>query len=349
MKLQSQIESRGITLLIFLVIMVLRPVTMISQPVVMIDSYLTCSNEELLIPISIENFMDVAALTLFINIDTAVVEYIDVENVNEAFSSGEFLGGINLADQFISLNWASFTAANIDSGVLCDIRVFLKDGSVDFNFSENCEIVHSDLSIVENVQYLSGTIATLSSFSPNPSSQSVIDGSPANINMDEMPDNITYQWQVYDNGSWINITNTTIYSGVQTSTLYIQSATADLNNNVYRCFLTANNCSEGSMSSVLTVMPNGLSDDDVFTKNTILNVYPNPVSEYLNCYFNSNINNGGLRLINSNGDFVHQYKLEDILPGSDIQFNLASLKSGNYILQLNIADKIIETLKITKL
>lgn len=64
---------------------------------------------------------------------------------------------------------------------------------------------------------------------------------------------VSYQWQVYNGSSWANIANTGIYSGAQTATLSLASATTAVNNYRYRCVVN-NTCgatiSYGALLSV---------------------------------------------------------------------------------------------------
>lgn len=61
---------------------------------------------------------------------------------------------------------------------------------------------------------------------------------------------ITYQWQVQNgsNGSWTNLTNTGIYSGVNTATLSLSKVTSSENNLNYRCLVSG--CAQQVVSSV---------------------------------------------------------------------------------------------------
>ncbi|MBL7684330.1 MAG: T9SS type A sorting domain-containing protein [Flavipsychrobacter sp.] len=56
-----------------------------------------------------------------------------------------------------------------------------------------------------------------------------------------------YQWQVYNGSNWANITNTGIYSGAQTATLTLTSATTAVNNYRYRC-VVSNTCTPPTVS-----------------------------------------------------------------------------------------------------
>jgi hypothetical protein len=48
-----------------------------------------------------------------------------------------------------------------------------------------------------------------------------------------------FQWQTNVGGTWINLTNSGIYSGVNTATLVLSSTNTALNNSVFRCVISA--------------------------------------------------------------------------------------------------------------
>ena len=91
MKKKLQIISNFLTLTVLVIGLMVLPLVSISQPVLKIDDYFGCSSTEVVIPIKIENFNDISALTVYIGIDTSNIEYIGLENINDAFSSGMFV------------------------------------------------------------------------------------------------------------------------------------------------------------------------------------------------------------------------------------------------------------------
>lgn len=322
------------------------PLRAFNQPVIEIGEYAGCYNTEVIIPIKLEHFEDVAAITLYIGINTANVEYVGIENVNEVFSTGDFVGGVNTENQIIVLSWASFTAANLESGVMCDLRVLFKNDEVAFNFLDNCEIVRSDLSIVENVIFNDGSLVALTSFTPNPVSQNILEGESATILLSGMSEGISAQWQRKDNEEWVNIENTPPFSGVQTSQLSIQPVSAELNGNLFRCELSNGLCSEISDVSELLVSPNGVEDRE--GQNRRLEIYPNPAREQLNCIINLDVSFAELRLVQVDGTVLKNKYLGDVVSGKVLSLPLKSVKTGFYILQLFSKGQIIASKKVLR-
>ncbi len=64
-----------------------------------------------------------------------------------------------------------------------------------------------------------------------------------------------YQWQISTDGgtSWVNVTNTGVYTGATTASLAISNSTG-LNANQYRCLLSNANGASISTAAILTVL-----------------------------------------------------------------------------------------------
>ncbi|MCF6169929.1 MAG: T9SS type A sorting domain-containing protein [Bacteroidales bacterium] len=334
MQRQPEITTKVFILTGLMMAWMVLPLNAFSQPVVKIDHYTGCSNTEIVIPVEIEQFEDVAALTLYIGVDTENVEYIGVEDINEVFSTGDFVAGINLENQIITLNWFSLTAANLESGLMCKIRVLLKKDAVTFGFQENSEIAHSDLTIIGNVEYIDGSLVALNSYTPDPVSQTVVEGSQATIALPGNTEGITFQWQKMAEGNWFNLDDTPPYSGVQTTQLLISAVSAEMNAKVFRCLLSNDICTEGSNESELFVAPTGVEELDGKSKIVPMQAYPNPADEYLNIVFNLDIADAELRLVNAVGVIVNQQQLGDVVSGKVVSLQLDNVNPGIYVLQL---------------
>lgn len=69
----------------------------------------------------------------------------------------------------------------------------------------------------------------------NPVNTTVCDGNPVSFSVNALANNITYQWQVHDGTGYHNLSNSGIYSGVNTSTLNISTVTSAISGFGYRC------------------------------------------------------------------------------------------------------------------
>ncbi len=327
---------------------VVLPLNVFSQTVLKMNHYTAC-RDTTLIPIEIEHFEDIAAFSLFIKVDAENVEYVDVQDINEVFTTGDFVGGINLQTQTIVLNWFSLTAANLDTGMMCNIRVLFKNDTANFDFQDNCEIVHSDLSIVEDVEYFNGAlIAFSSSLVPDPVSQTLLEGNPATIELLGIIEGISSQWQKKENEIWTDLGDILPYFGAQTAQLSIQPVSLDLNGSLFRCLLSNNICSEASDESELLVLVDAVEELDDRSRMTPINIYPNPVDDYLNCIFNTEVLSAELRLIDMEGVMLIHKQLGNIVSGKTISLALDGLRSGTYILQLFDYGQLIASKRVLR-
>ncbi len=348
MKLQLHIKTKVMILTGLIMALLVLPASVIGQPVVKIGDYAGCSNTEILIPVEIEDFEDVGAITLYIGVVTDNIEYVGIENINDVFSAGNFVGGINLEGQFISFNWFHSTPVYLESGIMCSIRILFKNESTEFNFLDNCEIARSNLTVIENVEYIDGSLVELSLLTPDPVSQSATEGSPATIEVPGLPDGISCQWQENADGNWVNIMDTPPYSGVQTSKLSIQSVSIEMNEGLYRCMLSNDDCSNGSVESELFVIPTGVEELNGENEIAPMHVYPNPFDEHLTCVFNVNVSSAELRIIDTNGVIKNYFKLGDVTAGKVLSLQIDNTKTGIYILQLFNNGKIINEMKVLR-
>lgn len=65
---------------------------------------------------------------------------------------------------------------------------------------------------------------------------------------------IIYQWQILIDGSWEDLSDDLIYSGVNTNTLSIENTELAYNQNLYRCVVVIDGCEEESNPAELSVI-----------------------------------------------------------------------------------------------
>lgn len=82
------------------------------------------------------------------------------------------------------------------------------------------------------------TLGNATTIVSNPINTTVCNGDPVSFSVNVTATNPGYQWQVHDGTGYYNLTNTGIYSNVNTATLNISSATAGINGYGYRCVVT---------------------------------------------------------------------------------------------------------------
>ena len=306
----------------------------ISQPSVRMQKITGCSNTEVLIPIEVVNMQDIAALTLFIKVDTNTVEYVGVEDVNTAFAAGDFVGGENQSAQLFTVNWFSLSPASIDSGLICNIRVVLKGNSCNLLFEDDCEFIKPDLSKVENVDYVNGSILALGSYVPDPLSQTVLEGRDVSISLTTIADGLTLHWQKATDEAWFNLEENAMFNGVETANLSINSVSKDMNETRFRCLISNSECAEGTAESELYVTPDAVNNKIDQNGITPLQVYPNPFGNILNYKINSDIKKGKVVLTNVDGVIIKIVKLYNVTMGDTRSVNLSDITKGTYFVSL---------------
>ena len=344
----KNIYTDSIRLLLAMVAVLVIAGSVVGQPSVRMHDITGCSNTEVLIPIEVVNMQNIAALTLFIKVDTNTVEYVGVEDVNEVFANGDFVGGENQDAQLITVNWFSLTPASIDSGLICNIRVVLKNSSCDLLFSNDCEFVKPDLTTVDNVEYVDGSIEALGSYVPDPLTQTVLEGSNVNISLKDVNESLSLNWQMFSDDSWIDLENDATYTGVETAELSIHSVPKELNEGLFRCYISNGECSEGTSESELFVTPNAVINNRGNVLNSLLEVYPNPVDDSFTCKINSDVNRGKLVLQESAGRIVKTVLLENVVAGEGKVLDLTNVKSGIYTLILFKQGRMTSVVKVIR-
>jgi len=103
---------------------------------------------------------------------------------------------------------------------------------------------------------LTGDVLPTTSITTSPSNISVCAGSGTSFTVTAAGANLTYQWQVSTNGgtSFTNLSNTGIYLGATSATLFLSSSlTNSYNNYQYRCVVTGTCSAATSSAATLTV------------------------------------------------------------------------------------------------
>jgi hypothetical protein len=95
------------------------------------------------------------------------------------------------------------------------------------------------------------------SISNQPSNKSICAG--ANTSFSVVTSGVSYRWQVSTNGgaNYSNLSNGGVYSNVTTATMNITSATAAMNNYMYRCVISGCSTPTTSNAGILTINANG--------------------------------------------------------------------------------------------
>ncbi|MFK7781456.1 T9SS type B sorting domain-containing protein [Psychroserpens sp.] len=122
-----------------------------------------------------------------------------------------------------------------------------------------------------------------------PVSQTICENGSTSFNVSVDTGTYTYQWKTLDGaGNWINISNDANYSGATTTTLTINNAPLNFNNNQYYCEITATGCDLLSIAIQLQVLS---AEVDTITNQNVCTDFTLPPLTNGN-YFSASGGNG---------------------------------------------------------
>jgi hypothetical protein len=213
-----------------------------------IENALSCSGDTALVAVDVTDFIDVAAMTLYIGYDTNAAEFLSLQNVHPAVTG--FLT-TNATDGQIGIAYSNINPFSITSGKLFDLKIVFSGDSTALTFNPGTEIANSNLEVIP-----------LLTFAGSISNGLVITSQPDSVQA--YPDNdviftvgvsgsMTFQWQENTGSGWVSLQNNSTYNGVDNDTLTISDVPISYNGYLYRCALTSGNCSDTSEAGLLEV------------------------------------------------------------------------------------------------
>ena len=199
---------------------------------------------QVIIPITVTDFIGVASFSLAVNFNTSVLTFTGVQNLNAALTSGTFVN--NASNGKVYLTWTNLTAATIaGGGTLCELKFTGVPGTSaltwDTQTTGNCE--YSDVNgliIFSSWNNGSATINTPPAITAQPANATIYSGGSATFSVTGSGTGPGYLWQVSTNGglSFTNLTNVTPYSGVNSNVLTINPAATGMNGYLYHCIVS---------------------------------------------------------------------------------------------------------------
>ena len=304
------------------------------QMTLSLGNIVSCNNNEVNISLQVSEFNEVNAITLKIQIDTLFCNYKGLTNPNSKLAGGNLIANTSYTDSFalINISWQSMSPITISNDKLFDIVLNYKEGSSSLSFTGGCEIA-SGLTPVENINYLNGSI------NKQPQSLFIAEGETAmfSVNYDNES---TYLWQFNSGEGWLDLSNSSIYSGVYSHELVISNTTLDLSNNTYRCIVNHIECEIISSPATLKVSPMSINEHN--NQPGILNVFPNPNHGILHCEVNSPLEHIDISIVDMLGNKLWVRNYKDLPANYSETINTGFLKQGVYILQL-ISDEIVQS------
>jgi hypothetical protein len=257
---------------------------------------IVCPEEEVLVPIDVTDFNDIGAFTIFIGYDTAVLTFIEHLNENSE-TQGIYSNAMVTPSTQIGISWSSINSANISSGKLIDLKFQYHTENCSLIFNPGCELVNSSLEIVDFISTDGSIMQSDPLIIQNPSDVTIDEGNDVVFSVAASEVDL-YQWQSSDDQgtTWIDISNSVQYMGVNTNSLTINSVSYNMNENQFRCQLCYENCCIFSEPAFLFVNQLSVHDHFNIISQELLNVSPNPFSASFKV--SCNVNSAGLLIIN---------------------------------------------------
>ncbi|MCD4745033.1 MAG: T9SS type A sorting domain-containing protein [Bacteroidales bacterium] len=317
-----------------------------------IETVSNCGDEEILVSIDVTNFINIAAITLFIGYDTSKLTYINHENANIELPGLNSNAMINPTTQ-VGITWSSINPANIVNAKLLDLKFYYHADNCNLSFNEGCELVNSNLEIIL-FQKNDGAVlyGPFPSIINHPASITVNTGDDASFSI-TANNTIGYQWKVSDDEgyTWISLSENSTYTGVNTPLLHINNVSLLMDQYRYLCEVTNGICSVYSEDAVLNV--NSFSDILNLTQPTcyLKQNTPNPFIGTAQIQYEvpgaglvniSVIDYSGRKIV----DLVNEYKIE----GSySVKFNADKVIPGIYLYRLDFFGKEMNFSEIKKM
>lgn len=325
-----------------MVVVSFRPRAAFGQPRLELEQQLGCTGSEILVPINAANLSDVGSFSIFIQVDTAGVEFVATENLFQGLLTGNLVSSITYENQpVIVINWFSMVPINLESGKLLDIRLKVKSSSCSLNFASNCELTKSDLSVIPQVVYTNGTMTPLMNILPTPQNVKVTEAHAVSFALPTM-ENVTYQWQMLDGDTWIDLLQGPNYLGIQEPMLTINAVAASPLDQYYRCRIGLPNCTGYSGISYLKVSLLG-ETNSIEASHNLMNVQSqhNILKIDLLAPMNQTFK---VMVYGSDGKVIVEKPLDEAVDSFSI--STIGWNSGLYMVSLYNAQTVLQTLKV---
>jgi hypothetical protein len=215
----------------------------------------------IVIPVTVNDFLNVAAFSLTFSINTSVLTYTGYQNLNAVLSGGNFTA--NSAGGKVYMTWSRTSVANLGNGTLVELKFDAVPGSSPMTWDTQtpgaCEYSNLNGGIIEAV-YTNGTatVNTPPAVTSHPVNKTILAGQSTTFAITATGSGLTYRWQLSTDGglNFTDLSNSSTYSGTTTATLTVSNVTNAMNGYQYRCRVTGT-CPPvvWSNPATLTVIP----------------------------------------------------------------------------------------------
>lgn len=301
-----------------------------SQPLLTIGQELCCDDSSVLLGVDVSGFNNVGSITIFIQIDTLLVDYVALVNPN-ALLGNSIIVNFQPYHSRIAISWFSLVGISIFEGTLFDLELNYHQGNASLNFVD-CEITDAEGTIIEGITYQNGSLLPALVISEQPKPQTTNQGEQVQFSISVQNTGAQeFGWQEFNGIEWNDLSNDATYSGVFTSALAIENVPLDFNGFQYRCRISYPDCLAFSDAAALCVLPLAVLNNPE-TDQTKVSIFPNPFTGgSFNYKIESAAMSSHLRVVSLSGGLV----LEHLLQSPSGTINNESLESGMYFLQIS--------------
>lgn len=217
-----------------------------------IQSVSSCHHTEVSVAVTLQNFYNVGAISLFVGYDTTYLDFVRIQNIHPNFN-GLLYNEMTYPQTQIGISWTSVMGVSLGSGILFEMVFDFQDQQNALVFNPGCEITTTDLEIIP-VLYTGGAISPLISILSQPEDQQVVPPDGVSFQIVSSGGD-SYQWQKSESGGvfFENLTDGVVYQGTNTESLTLSSTSPEMDGTLFRCKIMAGTCIKISAPAALTV------------------------------------------------------------------------------------------------
>jgi hypothetical protein len=209
--------------------------TVIQPPTVALGQVNGCRGQLVSVPLQVQNFNDISAVTMNMRYDTAALTYV---GYSDTALTGNLIVNAPGQGGLVIVTWFSLTPVNINNGLLMNLNFITRGSSaISFDLSDpgNNELANSSGDpLATSVFDHGGVTAAGAVITGQPAASLTVNVGATDILSVTATYADGYQWQVSTDGTnWSNLTNGAGYAGATTASLSI-TAGASMNGNQYR-------------------------------------------------------------------------------------------------------------------
>lgn len=298
--------------------------TVAAQPGLRIMPAAACVGDSFDFALQVSNFSDIEAFSLNLQFNPDEIAFQQLAADDVLTGNGTLVYNYQSELNQLSISWVAGQTLNLNNQTLLRLSFVALSNQSSLHFSEGCELVNSDYSVVEQVSYTNGALIDWSELTPSPADTSVSAQQGFNLQLPELA-GLSYHWQQLLNGSWELLENNSQYSGVNTASLMGQDLPlGELN---FRAQLQLGSCTAQSNQAKVVAIPLGLEAQ--FSANSGVRLYPNPGSDKVYLAFDKFFEAGSIRVVNISGQLIYESQLSMVGAGTSCEIPMDKLKGND--------------------